>query len=68
MIPKTERVERLQDCIPISLLNGPYKITVKILASRLEVVIDKVVNWNQSAFLKGRQTSENFPLAMSVVK
>jgi Reverse transcriptase (RNA-dependent DNA polymerase) len=39
---------------PIALLNSSYKIFSKVLANRLQVVLNEIIGELQSAFLKGR--------------
>nr|CAN66460.1 hypothetical protein VITISV_035842 [Vitis vinifera] len=55
LIPKKSGVEDLEDCKPISLLEGLYKLLAKVLANRLKKVIGKVVSIAQNAFVTGRQ-------------
>jgi hypothetical protein len=38
----------------ISLLNYSYKIFTKVLANRIERVIDRLICSNQTTFIKGR--------------
>ena len=44
---------------PISLINADIKIFSKVLASRLETVIGKLISPDQSGFLKGRLAADN---------
>jgi Reverse transcriptase (RNA-dependent DNA polymerase) len=39
---------------PIALLNCSYKIFSKVLANRLQVVLNDIIRDSQSTFLKGR--------------
>ena len=55
LIPKKVGANDLRDFRPISLITGVYKIIVKLLVERLKKVIDKLVNKNKMAFIKGRQ-------------
>lgn len=67
LIPKKVGADSLADFRPISLLNGVYKIVTKLLASRLEKVVDRVVSCNQGAFIRGRHIQENFLTAHEAV-
>ena len=55
LIPKIPGAIDLKDFRSISLVGGIYKIIAKVLANRLEVVLDKIISKSQSAFIKGRQ-------------
>jgi hypothetical protein len=55
LIPKVPGANSIKDFRPISLVGGIYKIIAKVLANRLESVLEKVISKSQSAFIKGRQ-------------
>jgi len=59
-LPKKAGTCSLLDYRPINLLNGVYKIIIKMIANRLSVVMDKLVSWNQSAFIRSTQIHKNF--------
>lgn len=40
--------------MPIYLLNVSFKILTKLLANKLRVIADKIINDSQSVFIKGR--------------
>ncbi|XP_020109325.1 uncharacterized protein LOC109724810 [Ananas comosus] len=60
LIPKKEGATRANDYRPISLLNGIQKILSKVLANRLEQVMDNLISPSQSAFLKGRNITDAY--------
>ena len=43
---------------PITLLNTDYKIFSKVIAQRIQPVIDSLINTNQKGFIKGRNISD----------
>ena len=47
---------------PITLLNSDYKIAAKAIANRLQNVLPKLINSDQTGFLKGRFICENIRL------
>ncbi|KAG5595920.1 hypothetical protein H5410_037152 [Solanum commersonii] len=53
LIPKNIGVPDLKDFKPISLIGGVYKIMTKLLAERLNKVMNKLVNKNQMTFING---------------
>ncbi|WMV19117.1 hypothetical protein MTR67_012502, partial [Solanum verrucosum] len=67
LIPKKAGAAELKDFRPISLITGVYKVIAKLLAERLKRVIDKLVNKNQMAFIKGRQIMDAALIASECV-
>ncbi len=60
VIPKSGKDP--SDCAnyrPISLINADLKIFSKVLASRLETVIGKIISPDQTGFIKGRVAADN---------
>ena len=63
LIPKKNKDKSLLENLrPISLLNIDYKILTKSIAKRLEKVLPKIINPNQTGYIKGRFISENVRL------
>ena len=68
LIPKKNKDKTiLENLRPISLLNVDYKILTKILAKRLEKVLPKLINPDQTGFVKGRYIGENIRLIQDLM-
>lgn len=65
--PEKEGVVRANDFRPICLLNGIQKIISKVLANRLEEVMQDLISTSQSAFLKGRLLAAAYVTANELV-
>jgi len=68
LVPKTTSASHLTDYRLISCCNVLYKFISKVLANRLQKVIEEFISPNQSAFLKGRLISDCSLLAHEVVR
>lgn len=64
---KKEGAARAKDFRSISLLNGIQKIISKVLANRLERVMQELISNTQSAFLKGHLLADAFVTAHEVL-
>ena len=63
LIPKKEAEPYyVKNYRSITLLNCDYKIAAKAIANRLKNVIPKIINNDQTGFLKGRFIGENIRL------
>ena len=68
LIPKKDaEPDLIRNWRPITLLNCDYKIAAKAVANRLKKVIPKLVNSDQTGFIKGRFIGENVRLIDSVI-
>ena len=67
LIPKNQTVEDFKDLRPISLVGGLYKILTKVLANRIERVMDKVISKSQNVFIEGRQILDVVLIANEIV-
>jgi hypothetical protein len=63
LIPKVSSPSTPSEFRPISLCNVVMKIITKTIASRIKVILPKIVNDAQSAFLAGRLITDNSLLA-----
>lgn len=55
LILKKGGVEVLKDFKPINLIGGLYKLLARVLANKLQNLVEKVVSHYQHAFVEGRQ-------------
>ena len=67
-IPQKNKDETiLENLRPISLLNVDYKILTKVLANRLEKVLPKIINPDQTGYVKGHYIGENIRLIQDLM-
>ena len=68
LIPKKNKDKTLLENLrPVSLLNTDYKILTKTIAKRLEKVLPKIINSDQTGYVKGRFIGENVRLIQDVM-
>ena len=67
LIPKTEEATHVGQFCPISVCNIVYKIISKVLCLRLKPFIASCVLIEQSAFVPGREISDNIILLREVL-
>ncbi len=67
LIHKKDDKEDIGNYRPISLTNVDYRILAFVLANRLQSVIGKVINNDQTAYIKGRYMGYNIRLINDVI-
>ena len=69
LVPKKNKPAiLLKNWRPITLLNCGYKIAAKSIANRVKKVLPKIINNDQTGFLKNRAIGENIRLIDSIIK
>lgn len=67
LIQKKKNTTLIGDLCPKALCNILIKVITKFIASRLKEVLNMVVSDTQSAFIRGRLTSENIMISYEVM-
>ncbi|KAK4381007.1 hypothetical protein Sango_3009400 [Sesamum angolense] len=67
LIPMVQLPTKVGDFRPISCCNVVYKIITKIMVKRMQLVLEKLVDNCQNAFVPGRSISDNILLAQELV-
>lgn len=67
IIPKVTSSESFSQFRPINLCSLSYKVVTKIVASRLQKVMEKLVSCNQCSFVLGRISSDNILVVQEVI-
>lgn len=68
LLPKKMGIISPEAYRPISLQNITVKLLTKIMTTRLQREITKIVSMDQTGFIKGRSITENFVLATELVQ
>ena len=69
LIPKKDaNLNSIKNLRPLTLLNCDYKVAAKAIASRIKMVLPKLVSDDQTGFIRNRFIGENIRLIDSVIK
>ena len=58
LLPKTWEANKIQQYIPICLLNVSFKIFTKVTTNRINLVADHLISPTQTTFMRGRNILE----------
>jgi hypothetical protein len=67
LIPKENDAREMRKFRPISLLNCSFKIFTKVLTNRFSRILDRLISYQQSAFIKGRFILESVVTAHEII-
>lgn len=67
LIPKIPYPQEVADFRPISFIGNVYKLVSKVLGTRLQKILPRVITENQFSFTPGRQINDCILLATEVV-
>lgn len=67
LIPKSDHPSSFNDFRPISLCNCLYKITAKIIANRLKLILSNHISSEKFAFLQHQQIHEAIAMAQELL-
>lgn len=67
LVPKENGACTMNKFRPISLLNCSYKLFTKVLTNRMNLVVDRLISSNRTAFIKGRYILESVVTAHEVI-
>lgn len=67
LIPKKGDQMQLKNKRPICLIDVLYKIVAKVLASRLSIVLSRLISHDQTGFVRGRFIGENLRIVSDII-
>ncbi|KAL0394538.1 UNVERIFIED_CONTAM: hypothetical protein Slati_4420000 [Sesamum latifolium] len=66
-IPKVQMSVKVGDFRPIACCNVVYKVITKVMVKQMQLVLEKLIDNNQNAFVPGRSISNNILLAQELL-
>ncbi|KAL9688115.1 hypothetical protein QQ045_032529 [Rhodiola kirilowii] len=66
LVPKCKSPRKIEEFRPISVCNTPMKVISKVLANRLQGLLNQVISHSQSAFIRGRLITDNVLIAHEI--
>lgn len=67
LVPKKDKVVEVKDLRPIALCNVLYKIVAKVLANMMHKILPNLISEEQSAFVPGRNITDNVLAAFELI-
>ncbi|KAK4384299.1 hypothetical protein Sango_3074900 [Sesamum angolense] len=67
LIPKVQLPTKVGDFRPISCCNVIYKIITKVMVKRMQIILEKLIDNCQNAFVPGRSISDNVLIAQELL-
>jgi hypothetical protein len=67
LIPKEENANTLKKFRPISLINYNFKVVVKAINNRLDIICDRLLASNQTTFVKARYILKSVVAAHEII-
>lgn len=64
---KDSDLQDIKNWRPLTLLNADYKVIAKAIANRIKSVLPKLINYDHTGFMSGRNISENIRLIDSII-
>ena len=67
LLPKKNDPLLLKNWWPISLLNQDYKLIAQLIAERIELCLDAIIDIDQTGFIKGRYIGQNITSIIDII-
>ena len=67
LLPKKNDPLLLKNWRPISLFNQDYKLIAKLIAKRIKLCLDAIIDIDQTGFIKGRYIGQNIRNTIDII-